>query len=283
MTGFINIDKAAGASSAKEVAVVKKLSGTACGHMGTLDPMATGVLPVAVGNAARLFDYFLSKTKTYVADFRFGTDSDTLDTTGNILRDDGRIPAEEEILTVLPRFEGELMQIPPRFSAKNVDGKRGYALARAGVEFDLPPKKVTVHNMRLIGRTDERTYRFEIECGGGTYIRSLARDLGAALGTCAVMSALRRTKSGIFAENTAVTTSSLTKENFENYLIPTDSVLPFNAIYVGGNQQKKLLNGCAVESGDQTDGIYKLYLDDGSFYGLVEVKQSTLKVRIKLC
>lgn len=281
MTGFINVDKAAGASSAREVSIVRKLTGLPCGHMGTLDPLATGVLPVAIGNAARLFDYLLSKTKTYIASFRFGVDSDTLDSTGEILSAGGYVPSKEEIEGVLPRFVGEIMQVPPRYSAKCVNGKRGYQLARAGVDFELPPKKVSVYSIKLLGTSDDG-YRFEIECGGGTYIRSLARDISAALGTHAVMSGLRRIKSGFFTESTAVKTQSLTPENYEKFIIPTDSVIAFDSIYVGGNRQKRLLNGLSVAQ-ESADGFYKLYLEDGGFYGIAEVNKSSLKVRTKLC
>ena len=135
MNGFINVNKCAGASSAREVNIIKRLTGTPCGHMGTLDPMASGVLPVAVGNACRLFDYFLDKRKTYVARFEFGTDSDTLDTTGTLLKTGGYVPSENEIQACLPEMCGEVMQVAPKFSAKNIGGKRCYQLARAGIEF----------------------------------------------------------------------------------------------------------------------------------------------------
>ena len=162
MTGFISVDKAQGVSSAREVNIIKRLTGTPCGHMGTLDPMANGVLPVAIGNAARLFDYFLDKHKTYIADFVFGIDSDTLDTTGTVTKTGSYIPTEEEINSVLPELCGEIMQIPPRFSAKNVGGKRGYQLAREGVDFELPPKKVKIYSIKLQNKVNETSYRFEI-------------------------------------------------------------------------------------------------------------------------
>ena len=177
MTGFIIVNKAEGRSSAREVAVIKRLTHTPCGHMGTLDPMASGVLPVAVGNAARLFDYFLKKEKTYVATFRFGTHYDTLDTTGAVLNDGGRIPSKNEIIEAIPSLVGEVWQVPPKYSAKNVNGQRGYQLARGGVEFELPPKKVTVKSIKLLNGLGNEEFSFEIECGGGTYIRSIARDM----------------------------------------------------------------------------------------------------------
>lgn len=282
MTGFINVNKAVGASSAKEVAVIKKLMHMPCGHMGTLDPMADGVLPVAVGNAARLFDYFLQKKKTYVATFRFGDDYDTLDTTGSVINGGGRVPTEDEILKVLPSLVGEVMQIPPRYSAKNVNGKRGYELARSGVEFELPPKKVVIEDIKLLRAQNGREFVFEIECGGGTYIRSIARDMAKSLNTFAAMSALTRTKSGIFTIENSVSTSALTCENIEKYFIPCDRVLPYESIYVNGETAKRVLNGLAVKCG-KADGTYKLYKENNDFYGIAVVSDGILKVRTKLC
>lgn len=282
MTGFIVVNKAVGVSSAQEVNKIKRLTDTPCGHMGTLDPMASGVLPVAIGKAARLFDYFLDKRKTYVATFRFGVDSDTLDTTGKLTKTDAPVPDEEDIKSVLGEFCGEIMQVPPKFSAKNVGGRRAYAMARSGEDFELPPKKVVIHSINLINKTGEDTFTFEIECGGGTYIRSIARDLAKRLGTCAVMSSLVRTSSGAFSIDDAVTTDSLTAENISDFIIATESVLPYGSVYPTESEAKKLFNGLTVESG-LADGIYKIFYTDGSFYGLAEVKHSNLKVRTKLC
>lgn len=282
MTGFINVNKAVGASSAKEVAKIKRLAGVPCGHMGTLDPMAGGVLPVAIGNAARLFDYFLSKRKVYVAEFEFGTDSDTLDTTGNIFFTGGRVPSAEEIGGVLGEFCGDIMQIPPKFSAKNVGGKRGYELARAGVPFELSPKQVTVYWLKLLGQTGKSAYSFEIGCGGGTYIRSLARDIGRRLNTTAVMRSLTRTQSGVFTLEAAVPSDALTEENFAEYIIPTDSVLPYERYQPQGAEAKKLWNGLPVKT-ELAEGLYKIYKTDGTFYGVGSVNENYLKIRTKLC
>lgn len=282
MTGFICVDKQEGASSAQEVNRVKKLLNTPCGHMGTLDPMASGVLPVAIGNAARLFDYFLDKRKTYIAIFRFGVDSDTLDTTSQMRENAGYVPTYAQIQAVLYKFIGEVEQVPPRYSAKNVAGKRGYQLARAGVDFELPPKKVNIYSIDLVEQTAEDCFRFKIVCGGGTYIRSLARDLAKALNTFAVMSALQRTESGIFTLKNAVKTKDLTAENVKDFIIRTESVLPFDSIFCNDTEAKRLFNGLSVESA-RPDGIYKIFDANGLFYGLAEVNKSVLKVRKKLC
>ncbi len=280
--GFINVDKRTAVTSSSVVNKIKWLSGVPCGHMGTLDPLASGVLPVGVGNATRLFDYFLEKQKTYVAEFTFGETSDTLDSTGEIVYG-GEVPSKEEILSVLPKFVGELDQIPPKYSAKNVNGKRGYDLARAGVEFELPPKRIVVHGIELLGKSaqKENAYSFKIVCGGGTYIRSLARDIAAACGTQGLMSALRRTQSGIFTLENAVDVDTLTEENISNAVIPTEDVLPFDTLVLTSSKSNKIFDGVAIET-DERDGLYKFYKED-RFYGIAEVRLGKAKIKTKLC
>lgn len=282
MTGFIIVNKEKGNSSAREVSAIRRLTGTPCGHLGTLDPMADGVLPVAIGNAARLFDYFLDKKKTYVATFQFGIETDTLDTTGSVLSEGDRIPCEADVQNVIPSLVGEILQVPPKYSAKCVNGKRGYQLARAGVEFALPPKMVKIYSIELLEKSGVNSYRFKIECGGGTYIRSIARDMAAALHTTAVMSALTRTASGVFTLDQAVETRVLTKENIQNYVIPTESVLPYASVYPSEDDAKRLFNGLAVKC-DLEDGAYKIFTQNKCFYGIATVNGGFLKVRTKLC
>ncbi len=283
--GFFNVDKPSGITSSAVVNKCKWLTATPCGHLGTLDPLASGVLPVGVGNATRLFDYFLEKEKEYVAEFTFGVASDTLDSTGT-LTIDGRIPTEKEIEAVLPSLIGEIAQIPPKYSAKSVNGRRGYELARAGVEFELAPKTVRIYDIAMLGSGEAKnSYRFQIRCGGGTYIRSIARDMALALGTNGVMSALRRTKSGVFTAENAIPFSLLEQDlpvsELEKYLIPTESVLPFPKLLLNGRKAEKIFNGLAVEA-EQSDGLYKLYQGE-NFYGLAQVEKGMAKAKTKLC
>lgn len=277
--GFINLNKPTGRSSAAYVGKIKRLTGQPCGHLGTLDPLANGVLPVGIGNANRLFNYFLNKKKEYVAQFTFGETSDTLDCTGEIVSG-GCVPKAEEIAAALPSFVGEILQVPPRYSAKSVNGRRGYALARAGEDFQLPPKKIEVDYFELLGEGDEEnSYRFKIGCGAGTYIRSLARDLGEALGTNALMSALTRTKSGPFLLENAVSIEDLTEENVENYIVPTESVLDLPRLQARASD--RVFTGVKT-SVDAADGEYVLYRGE-EFYGLATVKYGAFLSVTKLC
>lgn len=277
MTGFVNVFKPEGVGSTKAVGRVKYLTKTPCGHMGTLDPLACGVLPVGVGNAARLFDYFLQKEKRYSARFVFGATTDTLDREGAVVRG-GRIPDAQEVEAALPAFAGEIMQTPPRFSAVSVNGRRGYALARSGAAFEPSAKRVHISSFTLTGQTAPDEFAFEIVCGGGTYIRSLARDLAAALGTQGYMSYLQRTASGPFTVQTAVPFDELTAENIASYLIPTDSVLPFPVLE---GADERIFHGVGV-SVECADGQYKLYRG-GEFYGIARVEAGIARAEKKLC
>ena len=278
MKGFINLIKPENMSSAKAVAIVKKRFNTPCGHMGTLDPMASGVLPIGVGQASRLFDYTLDKEKTYVADFEFGYITDTLDKTGVTIKETSVTPTERAIKDVLSLFVGEIEQVPPQYSAKCVDGKRGYQLARKGLDFTLSAKKVTVLGFELIEQTGEKTFRFKIDCKGGTYIRSLARDLGYKLNSLATMVKLVRTKSGVFDIEHGVTPEEFINcENPIDYLIPPENTLSFNNLVLTKDRAIRLLNG-VYENYGFADGIYSVY-NEKEFWGVGEVKDGILRMK----
>ena len=277
MTGFVNVYKPEGMGSTKVVGRVKYLLKTPCGHMGTLDPLACGVLPVGIGNAARLFDYFLQKEKRYSARFVFGATTDTLDREGETVRG-GRVPSADEIAAALPAFIGEIMQTPPRYSAVSVNGRRGYDLARSGQDFELSAKKVRIASFTLREQTAPYEFAFDIVCGGGTYIRSLARDLAEALGTKGYMSYLCRTASGVFTCETSVPFDSLTAENIRDYIIPTDSVLPFPVLE---NADERIFHGVGVQT-VCADGLYKLYRGN-EFYGIARVADGVARSEKKLC
>ena len=279
MNGFLNLYKPKGVSSAFVLNQIKRsVRGETVGHMGTLDPLASGVLPVAIGKSARLFDFLLDKSKTYVADFAFGYETDTLDLEGKVIRTSPVIPTEEEIARVLPSLCGDVDQIPPLFSAKCVNGKRGYELARKGKEFTLPPKRVRIEKIELLGRTEENKYRFLIVCGGGTYIRSIARDIGEALGSCATMTDLVRRSSGIFDIDSSVTAERFANaEDKKSLLIPPDEVVSFPKIELTEREAERLFNGL-YDRFSFPDGIYRVY-EPNAFYGVGILTDGKLKVK----
>ena len=274
MNGFLNIDKSEGKSSAQAVGAVKRLVKLKCGHMGTLDPMAAGVLPIAVNKATRLFRYMQEKRKSYEAEFIFGFETDTLDITGTEI---ARKPFEGDIEDIRKRcaeLVGDIEQIPPNYSAKSVMGRRGYDLARSGEEFSLPANKVTVYSFECLKQTEKNSYKFKIECGSGTYIRSLARDLGRLLGSYGTMSALRRTKSGIFTLENSVRVEDL-KEDWERYLIPADEAVDFPVIVLDKARERRIKNGLSTPSLCE-DGLYKIY-GCGGFLGIAASENGLLK------
>ena len=258
MKGFININKPQGMSSAYAVGAVKKKFNMPCGHMGTLDPMASGVLPVGLSKASRLFQYLLDKEKTYVARFKFGYTTDTLDITGQITQTSNILPTKAQIQSVLCKFIGEIEQMPPKYSAKCIDGKRGYQLARKGIEFELEPKKVNILNVELLSQTAEDEFEFRIDCKGGTYIRSLARDIAIECGTLGVMSKLTRTRCGIFTLENSVTIDQLKENNnIDTLIIPAENAVSFPKAILTNEQATKILNGL-FENYGFSDGWYRV-------------------------
>lgn len=277
MTGFINILKASGKSSAYAVGGVKKKFNSPCGHMGTLDPMADGVLPIGIGKASRLFQYLLDKEKTYVARFVFGYSTDTLDITGEIIDRTDKIPSMQEIKGILHEFIGEIDQIPPKYSAKCINGKRGYQLARQGIEFSLEPKKVTILDIQCLNQISQSEFEFKIDCKGGTYIRSLARDIGLRLGSLGTMSKLTRTACGIFNMENGITIEELfASENPEKFIINADQAVSFPKLNLTKIQAQKILDG-VYENYGFDNGIYRVY-NQGAFIGIGEAKEGVLKI-----
>lgn len=257
MIGIININKPAKVTSSNVVVKIKKLLNLKkVGHMGTLDPLAQGVLPICVGKATRLFDYFLKKQKTYIARFKFGEETDTLDLEGQVIRTSQKIPTLQELNSAVKSFIGEIEQIPPMFSSKKIDGKKAYDLARQGAKIDLAPCKVTIFDYQVLNQIDENTFEFLITCSAGTYIRSLARDLGNFVDSCATMTNLIRTKSGKFEIENAVDYSTLTKEVIIKNLMPLEEVLSdFDSIDISAQQFQRLLNGLPLTNIEAREGI----------------------------
>lgn len=211
MHGFLLIDKPEGITSAQAVARVKRLAGrkTKVGHGGTLDPLASGLLPVALGEGTKLLSLCLEGDKTYRFTLRFGEATETDDREGRVVETSAARPSDKEIRDILHRFTGGITQTPPAYSALKVEGKRAYALARAGEVVALAPRRVEIRTLTLLERPDADHATFEVACGKGMYVRSLARDMARALGSCGHVSMLRRTGVGKFRVDNAF---SLAKE-----------------------------------------------------------------------
>jgi tRNA pseudouridine55 synthase len=208
--GWVILDKPAGITSTAAVAAVKRLfDAQKAGHGGTLDPLATGILPIALGEATKTVPFVMDGEKLYRFTLKFGEARATDDAEGAVTAQSDRRPDDAEIQAVLPRFIGEIDQTPPAFSAIKVAGERAYDLARDGQEVELQPRKVRIDDLRLVERPDPDHAVFEVKCGKGTYMRALARDLAQALGTVGYVAALRRLGVGPFAEAGAISLDPL--------------------------------------------------------------------------
>ena len=277
MIGFLNEYKRSGDTCAFVVNKIKKLLGVKCGHMGTLDPLASGVLPVAIGQASRLFDFLLDKEKTYVATFDFSYTTPSLDLETAPSEYSDRVVTREEIEKVLPRFIGEIDQIPPDYSAKCVDGVKAYKLARKGRDLDLKAKTVFIKNIKIIDKISDNQYNYEIVCKGGTYIRSLCRDIAEALGVKGVMTKLERTQSGVFTVDNALTLAEIEAcEDKEKLLIKPEEVVDYEKIFLNDEDALRILNGLCDDYPFE-DGVYRAY-SKGEFCGIMKVESGKVKM-----
>src|SRR4051794_14603355 len=199
--GWVVLDKPIGMTSTHAVAVIKRLfTARRAGHAGTLDPLASGLLPIALGEATKTVPFVMDGRKTYRFAVRWGEERDTDDAEGRVVATSDARPSPEQVRALLPRFTGTIAQVPPRFSAIKIDGERAYDLARGGEVVELAERPVEIHRLELIEAPDADHAVLAAECGKGTYVRALARDMGRLLGCCGHVVALRRTMVGPFAE-----------------------------------------------------------------------------------
>lgn len=214
VSGWINLDKPAGIGSTKALSRVRKfLDAQKAGHAGTLDPLASGILPIALGEATKVIPFIQDAAKTYTFTIKWGETTDTDDMEGNIIKISPNRPKEQDVLTALPDFTGEITQIPPKYSAIKIDGQRAYDLARSGADIDMKSRQVTINKLELLeARRDEADFR--VNCGKGTYVRSLARDIAEKLGTYGHIIALRRESVGYFTLQSAISLEIL--ENMDH-------------------------------------------------------------------
>ena len=293
MNGVIVIDKPAGFTSFDVIAVVRKLTNQRkTGHAGTLDPNATGVLPVLLGSATRAQDLIVNHDKEYAARFRLGLVTDTLDIWGQIKSESDKRASFEEIKALLPRFTGEITQIPPMFSAIKQNGKRLYDLAREGKEVEREPRSVTVYELELTDFDEEKQEGgLKIVCSKGTYVRTIIDDLGQALGTGAVMTALRRTSACGYTLSDSISLDGLKSlcesGQIGERLQPVESLFEsYPALNVSEKQAVRFKNGGALdisrtslrnkEIPDQT--VFRVRDNEGAFLGLGVTSGALLKI-----
>ena len=277
MNGIVIVDKPAGWTSQD---VVSKLRGVfqtrRIGHGGTLDPMATGVLPVFVGRATRAVEFFEHADKTYEALLQLGITTDTEDTTGEILERRPVQVTQQAFLDVLTRFQGDILQVPPMYSALKVNGRKLYDLARQGKTVERQPRPVTIHSIQCLEFGEEQA-RIRVHCSKGTYIRTLCKDIGEALGCGGCMAGLRRIQAGSYSIDRAVPLQELIESTDpEKYLLQTDSVFEkYPAITLTANQEKRCRNGNSF-SARLDEGTYRAYSAQGEFLMLAQVKDGTV-------
>lgn len=273
MTGIVIVDKPAGWTSQDVTARLRRVFGTRrIGHGGTLDPMATGVLPVFVGRATRGVEFFEHADKTYEAVLRLGTVTDTQDSTGTVLEKRPAAVTEAEFRNILPKFTGEIAQVPPMYSAIKVDGKKLYELARAGKEIERKPREITIFSLELLEFFGE-TAKIRVHCSKGTYIRTLCHDIGAALGCGGCMEALRRTAAGEYTLADSVELDTLLNaERPEDYLRDVDTLFrQYPAVTLTEKQTLRCRNGNSFSIA-LPEGSYRAYDSQGTFLMLAKVR-----------
>ena len=268
VSGWVIIDKPIGKTSAQVVNHVRRiLNAQKAGHAGTLDPLASGILPIALGEATKTISFAMDTLKDYQFDVRWGEERDTQDIEGRVIARSDLRPTEEQITAVLPKFVGHIDQVPPIYSAIKVNGRRSYDLARNQENVRLEPRKVFVKSFSLKNKKDEDRATFIVTCGKGTYVRSLARDLAIQLGTCGHVSSLRRLKVGSFSEKDSISLDYLetlahSPANFTK-LLPVEVALDgIPAMPLSGDQAYRMRNGQSVPLEKGADWCCSLNLEE---------------------
>ncbi|MBQ8999489.1 MAG: tRNA pseudouridine(55) synthase TruB [Clostridium sp.] len=286
MNGILNIFKPKGMSSFDVVRVVKKVAKTGkVGHTGTLDPEATGVLPVCIGRATKIIDYIMDSEKVYEVTFKLGIRTTTYDLEGEILdENDTSNLSNEDILGVVKEFIGEYSQVPPMYSALKKNGVRLYELARQGIEVEREGRLINIYNIEDI-KINNPYVSMKVTCSKGTYIRSLCYDIGEKLGVFATMTDLNRSKTSVFSQENSISVNDLTEENIDDYIVTMEEALSkYEAITVHGKYVKLLVNGVRVADNRFTkdkiinNRLYRVYDEDSNFIGLGERNNSGFKI-----
>ncbi len=285
MNGIIIIDKPQEWTSNDVVSRLRRVFNTRrIGHGGTLDPMATGVLPIFVGRATRGVEFFEHAEKVYEATLRFGLTTDTEDITGKTITECEVHLTEEDLLAVLPQFRGDILQVPPMYSAIKVNGQKLYDLARKGREVERQARPITIHELELLEFAGSEA-RLRVRCSKGTYIRTLCKDIGEALGCGGCMAALRRVEAGEYTLEGSIPLRQLLDiseagGDVEHLLRPVDTMFASHRKLSLNEKQARLVKNGNAFASDCADGTYRVYAPDGEFLALCKAeggKVSTIK------
>ena len=277
MDGIVIVDKPQGWTSQDVTARLRRVFNTRrIGHGGTLDPMATGVLPVFVGRATRGVEFFEHAEKTYETVLRLGLTTDTEDITGTVLAEAPVSVTEEHLIQTLESFRGEILQVPPMYSAIKVNGQKLYDLARKGKTVERQPRPITIHELTLLEQ-HENTARLRVRCSKGTYIRTLCKDIGEALGCGGCMESLRRVSAGEYTIGEAVPLQELLDAAApETYLHSVDTMFrDYPSVTLTANQEKRCRNGNSF-SVKREEGTYRAYSQTGEFLMLASVEDGIM-------
>lgn len=284
MNGIINLYKPSGITSFQAVSKVKKILGEKkVGHTGTLDPLASGVLPICIGKATKLVDYIMQGEKVYKVKMKLGEKTDTYDKEGKIIGESDVLCKLDDIIHAIMSFKGEIMQIPPMYSALKVKGKRLYELARMGVEIERNARKINIYDI-TIQNIDVPFVTFTVRCSKGTYIRSLCFDIGEKLGCGAVMYELERCASGIFSIDNSVNLEDLTKENVSEKITTIDKCLyKYPIVKFDEKFERLLINGVALKDKKALvnidyDKIYRVHNGKDEIIGLASLTHNGFKI-----
>lgn len=291
MTGFVFLNKEEGITSFIAAAKMRRIfSEKKAGHTGTLDPMATGVLPIALGNATRFIELIPSHDKAYRATFILGKTTDTLDITGKVLSENEVTAVKEDVEKALGKFRGEIMQLPPMYSAIKKNGVRLYELARQGIEIERESRKVTVYSLELVSSDEEKNeYVIDVECSSGTYIRSLISDIGEELKCGAVMTSLMRTKANGVSIEKCFTVEELQilkdEGRLSQALTKVDEFISYDKLKVSAPQAKRFSNGGELDTnrfgGKKEPGLYCVYSPENEFLGIGEIDSERISLSPK--
>lgn len=285
MNGIININKPLGMTSHDVVGRLRRILGIKkIGHTGTLDPDASGVLPMCIGRATKTADMLTAQNKQYIAEVTLGSATTTLDASGEVTETSEVNVDECDIQSVVTEFVGDIMQIPPMYSAIKIDGKRLYELAREGVEVERKPRPVTIEKIEILGiDLENKKFSMKVDCSKGTYIRTLCDDIGRRLGCLAHMSALIRTRSGRFCIDDAYTLDEVEKMaggGDMSFLVPIDKVFEeLPKLILSSRRAKLMCNGVQISAQGIIDGeTYRVYDESGSFLTISEAENGLLKI-----